>query len=441
MTYRKTTLENGIRVVTETMSCTRSVAIGVLVDAGPRQDPDGLDGLSHMVEHLMFQGTSNRDSMQIANLMDMGGGHVGAFTTRDYTCYFATVLDDYYTYTLDLFGDILLNSIFPEDDLKREKTAVLREIDAGDDSPDGRVHALVKETAWPNHPLGKPMTGRPDGVQAMTREDVIYFVHEQYTPDRLIVAAAGNVNHDDFVAQVRDSLWRMLGERVERKQEKPEWKTAVSLKTMPVSQAYFSIALPAYEYTHADRYSLHVLNNLLGGGISSRLFRRLREERGLVYNIGSEYHAYKDGGMMVIEGATTPDYLMTVLDMTMVELRILFSGHDPVDPEELWKSKMQIRGQHLIASEDVNTCMSRLATQELYFGHHISAAEIVSQIEGVDMVALEATSEIMLANLSMATVAVVASDAPHLYSEDSIAGLLNESIEKVQLLGFDTVLQ
>lgn len=426
MTYRKTILENGIRVITETIPNTRSVAIGALVDAGPRQDPDGLDGLAHMVEHLMFQGTSSRDSMQIANLMDMGGGHMGAFTTRDYTCYFATVLDDYYTYSLDLLGDILLNSIFPEDDLEREKTAVSHEIDAGSDSPDSRVHALVKETAWPNHPLGKPMTGKADGVQAMSREDVIYFVHEHYTPDRLIVAAAGNVNHDDFVAQVRDALWRMLGEKVEREETKPEWKTAVKLDTMPVSQAYFSIALPAYDYAHPDRYSLHVLNNLLGGGISSRLFRRLREDRGLVYNIGSEYHAYRDGGMMVIEGATTPDYLMTVLGMTMVELGILFSGHDPVDPEELWKSIMQIRGQHLIASEDANTCMSRLATQELYFGQHISAAEIVSQIENVDMTALQATSEIMLANLSIATVAVVAPDAPHLYTEESIAELLND---------------
>ncbi len=424
--YHKTTLENGIRVITETMPGARSLAMGILIDAGPRNDPPQRSGLAHMAEHLMFQGTSSRDSMQIANLMDIGGGHMGGFTTRDYTCYFATVLGDYYTYALDLLGDILLNSIFPEDDLEREKEAICREFAASCDSPDERVHKLLKKTAWPDHPLGRPITGYPHTIGAISREDVIYFVHENYTPDRLIVAAAGHVDHEDFTAQVRDALWRLLGKSKPQPKNEPKWETAVSLDHMPLSQAYFSISIPAYDYTHSDRYSLHTLNNLFGGGISSRLFRRIREERGLVYSIGSEYHAYRDGGMLVVSGATTPNYLMPVLGLTMMELGMLLSSSDPVTADELWKSHMQIRGQHLIGSEDANTRMSRLATQELYFGQHIPAAEIVSRIEAVDGAAIRKTGKELLPGLSQATVAVVAPEAPQLYSREGIETLLSD---------------
>jgi len=423
--YRKTQLENGIRVVTETMPDMRSLAMGVIIEASPHQDPVDRAGLAHMVEHLIFQGTSSRDSTQIAQLMDAGGGHMGGFTARDYTCYFSTVLDEYYPYALDLLGDVLLNSLFLEDDLEREKDAILREIDAVCDSPEDRVHKLLKSSAWPVHSLGQSIAGNPDSVNQLSREDVIYFMHQHYTPDRIIVAAAGHVNHDDFTAQVRDALWRMLGNSEPTVSVTPAWKTAVSYSPMSVSQAYFSIGLPAYPYTHDDRYSLHILNNLLGGGISSRLYRRLREERGLVYNIGSEYHAYRDGGMLVIEGATAPEYLLSVLGLTMVELGMLFSNSDPVDPEELWKSKMQIRGQHLIGSEDSNTRMSRLATQELYFGRHIPADEVLNQIETVDMDALVQTCAVLLDSLSQATVAVVGPESPH-YNQGAIESLFTE---------------
>lgn len=423
--YRRTQLDNGIRVVTETMPNMRSLTMGIIIEASPHQDPTDRAGLAHMIEHLIFQGTSSRDSTQIAQMMDAGGGHMGGFTARDYTCYFSTVLDEYYPYALDLLGDILLNSLFLEDDLGREKEAILREIAAGYDSPEERVHKLLKGSAWATHSLGQPIAGEPDSVKRFSREDVIYFMHQHYTPDRIIVAAAGHVDHDDFTAQVRDALWRMLGNSESTASVTPEWKTAVSYNPMPVSQAYFSIGLPAYPYTHDDRYSLHILNNLLGGGISSRLYRRLREERGLVYNIGSEYHAYHDGGMLVIEGATAPEYLLSVLGLTMVELGILFSNSDPVDPEELWKSKMQIRGQHLIGGEDSNTRMSRLATQELYFGRYIPADEVLSQIEAVNLDAIAQTSVTLLDSLSLATVAVVGPKSPH-YNQGAIESLFAE---------------
>ena len=287
--YQKSTLENGIRVVTETMSGHRSISMGILIDAGPFDEAPEQRGLAHLVEHSVFCGTSSRNATQIARLMDEAGGHLGAFTARDFTCYSATVLDDYFTYALDLLGDILLNSVFPPESLEREKTAILREIESAGDMPSERVHDLLKSFAWCDHPLGRSIAGQPDTIKLITREDVIYYVHENYSPDRIIVAAAGNINHEDFVAQVRDAFWRMMGKSMPAAKASPVFHQGVVLENMPVSQVYFSLGIRAYPYADPGRYGMHILNNILGGGISSRLFRRVRESRGLVYHISSVF--------------------------------------------------------------------------------------------------------------------------------------------------------
>jgi predicted Zn-dependent peptidase len=423
--YQKTWLENGIRVVTETLPEMRSVAIGILVDAGPRDESSEQMGLAHLTEHLIFQGTSNRNAEQIARLMDVGGGNMGAFTTRDYTCFFATVLDEYRTYALDLLGDVLLNSIFPSESVEREKRAILCEMDAARDMPFERVHSLLKSIAWRDHPLGNPIIGLPDTVKNLTREDVIYFSHKHYSPDRMIIAAAGNIEHQDFVAQVRDAFWRMLGQRTTTACTPPKCQTGSVVECMSVSQAYFSIGLPVYSYAHPDRYALHVLNNVLGGGSSSRLFQRIRDELGLVYNIGSEYHAYKDAGMLIIEGCTVPTQLLNVLDHVLIELRNLITKDEPIGEEELWKARMQIRGQHIIASENTSTRVSRLVTQEFYFGRHIPADEILDQIETVSDQALQSLIDEALANaFDQISVAVVGPEALDHYSALKVENLL-----------------
>lgn len=380
----KTTLENGIRIVTRRIPQSRSIAIGILFDVSPHTEPINQSGIAHMCEHSMFLGTSNRDAAQIARQMDIGGGNIGAFTTRDYTCFYALVLDDYRTYAMDMLGDILLNSIFPYERLEMEKKAILREIDSLCDSPLERAHANLKGFAWPNHPLGRAILGRQEKVREFTREDVIYFVHEQYLPDRMIVAAAGNVDHRDFVAQVRDAFWRMRGSSVSGLQSNPQFSGGVTVNSMPVSQAYFCLGIQAFPYAHPDRYTFHVLNSVLGSGLSSRLYRRLRDEYGLVYHIGSEHHSYREGGMLVVEGSTAPEYTHQVLSLILREVRALVSGEAPINDDELWRAKMHIHGQHLLAGENSHTCMSRLATQEFYFGHPIPSGEILAQINAVD---------------------------------------------------------
>lgn len=406
--YQKSILENGIRVVTDSMPSVRSIAIGVIVDTGQSDQQLHENGVAHMVEHMMFQGTSSRDSLQIARFMDEAGGRIGGFTTRDYTCYTATVLDDYCTFAMDLLGDILLNSLFLSDDIEIEKKAILREIDAIYDMPAKRVDTLLKEHIWAGHRLGRPVAGKTETIHGMTREDIIYYFHTHYLPDRFIVAAAGNINHEDFVAQVRDAFWRMLGEAGPVPGVPLEYHPGVTVAHQPVSQAYFSIGIPAYSYAHPDRYGLHILNKILGDGISSRLFRCIREDQGLVYDIGSEYHAYRDGGLLVIEGSTQPELFQKVLRQTLFVISQLLTGWDPVQAEELHRAKNQIIGQHFIAAEDTNTRMSRLATQELYFGRRISTGEIAEKIGAVDVGCLEnIAQQSLVKNLSRMAVAVV----------------------------------
>jgi predicted Zn-dependent peptidase len=424
--YEKTMLENGIRVVTETMPEVRSITMGALIEASPQDEIPGQSGLAHFVEHAMFQGTTSRNAMQIARVMDAAGGQMGAFTTRDYTCFTASVLDDYRTYALDLFGDLLLNSIFPADNLEREKEAILREIEASRDVPDERAHSLLKRFVWADHPLGRPIAGRPATVRKLTREDVIYFVHKHYLPNRLIIAAAGNVEHKDFVAQVGDFFWSMMGRSKPSTNGRPAYQAGVTTEHMAVSQVYFSLGIRTYPYTHPNRYAMHILNNLLGSGVSSRLFRRMRGERGRVFDIHSEYHAYRDDGLLVIEGSTAPEYLMGALCTLFSELWGLFTAEEPVGEEELWKAKMHIQGQHLMASENASTRMSRLATQELYYGRFIPGEEILDQIEAIDTYALQRlASELLKDALGQITIAVVGPDMPDYYNASSIEEMVS----------------
>jgi predicted Zn-dependent peptidase len=426
--YQKTILENNLRVVTEKIPGARSISLGFLVEAGSVDDEEDKGGLAHLTEHMLFQGTGSRSAAEIALQMDLGGGLVGGFTARDYTCFTATVLDDYYTYTLDLFSDLLLNSTFPAENLRREKEAILNEIATSYDNPQNRTYDLLVEQVWHNQPLGKSITGLPASVKKLTREDLIYFVHTRYLPNRIIVAAAGNVEHADFVAQVRDGFWRMLGDGLPRSAITHSFNSGVIVDHRPVSQVYFSIGIQALPYAHPERYCQYMLNGILGSGISSRLYRRLREERGLVYDIGSEYFPYRDDGLFVIEGSTTPEYLMAVLSIALNEIRKLATGEEPVSEEELWKTRMKVRGQHLIAAESSSTILSRLVTQELYFKSYISTGQVLADIERVEVNTInDFCLNKLKPALKRAAIAITGSEMPKHYSTAAV----NELLESV----------
>lgn len=425
--YRRGSLENGIRIVTEHLPCSRSVSLGVLIDAGPQDDPPGLSGLAHLSEHALFQGTSGRSAFEIARLMDVAGGQMGAFTARDYTCFYANVLGEYLTYATELFGDMLLNSAFPDENVDREKQAVLREIGITSDTPMERVHQQLKQLMWPGQSLGQAVHGISEDVERLTGDDVRAFVRRHYTPDRIIIAAAGNVEHDSLVEQIRDGFWRLSGSHPSRRTKRSRFHAGVTLDESPVSQAYFAIGLEAPAYCAVDRYPLFLLNSVLGGGLSSRLFRKLREERGLVYGISSELHAYRDAGAWVIEGSTAPEHLTAVVALAILELQQLATFETPIDEEELWTAKMQVRGQHLLSADSAHTRMSRLATQELYFGRQIPESEILAAIEAVTVADLKQTCrQRLLPAVDQLALSVIGPEASECYSQESLEELLGE---------------
>lgn len=421
--YFKSKLENGLRVVTNSMPRVRSIAIAVLVDTAIADEPDNQNGLAHLVEHMLFRGTANRNSIQIARFMDEAGGQMGGFITRDYTCFTATVLDDYRTFAIELLGDLFLNSLFLKDDVQREKRTIIQEIQTIFDSPSQRADQNLKAHIWKDHYLGKSIDGYPEMVAALTRDDVVNFFRSNYLADRICIAAAGNVEHEDFVAQAEDAFWRMDGKSLPRKIEKTKFNPGITIEHLPLSQVYFSIGIRAFSYAHRQRYNVHVANKILGGGISSRLFRRIREERGLVYDISSEYHAYRADGLIVVEASTSPDYFMDVITLTLTEIYNMFSGRQPIDDDELWKAKMQIRGQHLISSESSHTQMSRLATQELYFSNHISSEEILKAIDEITAETVKKVLDTLRPTLSNTAISVVGPNAPDHYDESTLDSL------------------
>ncbi len=382
-------IDNGMRVVTEKVMNTRALAIGVFVDSSPRSEPASKAGLSHLLEHGLFHGTSSRTSMDISRLIDTVGGKVSAFTGRDYTCFSALVMDDHRTYILDLFSDMILNSTFPLERFEQEKQVVLHEQKSLHDSPGDYIAQLLKESVWKDHPLGRPIDGYPQTLESLSREDLIYYLHTTYLPGRITVAMAGNLEHEDIVAQVRDCFWRLSGSVEEIGDEKPQFTPCRIEQDSGNQRSYFTFGLPAPEYASAFRYDVHLLNTILGGGLSSRLFKNLREERGLVYDVGSEYHAYKEGGLLLLSGATTPELEGDTQDIICEELLGLFTGNKIITEEELWQAKMYTIGQHHVDTEDLFTKMSRLLTQTFYFGDVVPASEVVKGLEAVSLESLQ----------------------------------------------------
>ena len=399
---QRTTLENGLRICTEHLPGVRSISMSVMVECGSRDDGAGESGLAHLCEHMLFQGTTGRSAVQIARLMDGAGGSMGAFTTRDYTCYYASVLDDYCFHALDLLGDVLLNSVFPEDSLEREKRVILNEIRQMSDVPPYRVHERMKHELWRGHRLGQPIAGEPDAVARHSREDLIYYFQHNYTPDRMTICASGNVNHEDFTAQVRDAFWRMLGQNPPRQFRAVAPRGGVYIEPRPGEHAYFSLGIPAPCYTDERRYDLHLLARILGGGISSRLFRALRET-GLAYDASAEYEAYHETGLLTIEGSAASADLTQVLELTLECATGLISGAVPPEEEELDRARTQLCAQHLIASQEVHTRMGRLGTQQTYFGRDVSDDEVLERLRACSLQSLLgiAAPALDLANLSL----------------------------------------
>lgn len=375
----KTCLDNGLRVLSESVPYVDSVSVGLWVGTGSRHERGMQQGASHFLEHMLFKGTERRSARQIADEMDMIGGHLNAFTDKEYTCFYAKVLSEHLELGLDLLSDMVLHSLIDPVELERERNVVLEEIKRHDDTPDDLVHDLFAETLWGKHPLGHPVIGSRRTVAGLTRETLHSYMQASYAPDRIIVAAAGNLDHSRL-ADLVDKEFCTLKRRPARNSKDPEVAGVRNkrLKTKTIEQVHFCIGTPGFSQHDDRKYTLAVIDSILGGGMSSRLFQEIRENRGLVYAIGSYSAAYKDAGLFAIYGGTSRENFDEVIGLITAECANL-RDHNVLDVE-LERGKNQIRGALVLGQESMSNRMSRLAKSELYFGHIMPIQDTINNI-------------------------------------------------------------
>jgi predicted Zn-dependent peptidase len=374
-----TMLENGVRVLTERMEGVRSVSVGVIANVGSKDEQPTERGYAHLVEHMLFQGTDQRDARAIAEMMEIGGGAIGAFTTRDYTVYHATVLDEYLPFALEALGDMLCNSVLPEEAIDRQRSVILNEI-AGGDSPMQAANDLLKAIFWPEHPLGYPIVGLESSLREASRQALLAFVERHYIANKIILAAAGNVENSEFVAQARDNFWPLTRHDAPPSPPPPSpAQGTVVAEPRDSQQIHFAMAWPAPAYASSERYTWHVFSTLLGAGATSRLYLRLREEMGMVYYVNAQYQAYASAGALVVEGGTLPHTLVPVLARILLELMRM--GDEDVNLDDHYRATQSLISQHLVSGDSAYVRMSRLGLQELYFERALSSGEVASGLK------------------------------------------------------------
>lgn len=392
--YRKSVLPNGMRVVTERMPHVRSVAIGIWVDTGSRNEPEELAGISHLVEHLVFKGTESRSGEEIARTMDSVGGQMDAFTAKEHTCFFVNVLDEHLPLAVDLLTDILLHPRFGAEDIEREKSVVLQEIKMVEDTPDDLVHDLFAERRWPGHPLGRPILGRGDVVQSLMPDTIRRYFQQEYCPARITVAVAGHVEHEEVLRLLAPRVDGFCGPAGARDGRPPSQRVAVDVVDKSLEQVHVVAGFPGLHHTAPERHGLYLLNDVMGGSMSSRLFQEVRERQGLVYSIHSGTQAYHDAGVLYIYAAVESQHFAKVLRLTLREIRDL--RKNGVATTELRRAKDHLKGNLMLALESTSSRMSRLAKQELYFETFFSIDEMLSAVDAVSEGQVQALIERLL---------------------------------------------
>lgn len=395
--YYREKLSNGLTVVCETIPYVRSVSIGFWVVCGSRDERDKEQGISHLLEHMSFKGTKNRSTRQIAETVDAVGGHMNAFTTKEYTCYYLKILDHHLRLGLELLADIAINPLLAGEELEKEKNVILEEIKSYEDSPDEQVFDLLTQNILRGHPLGHSILGRPESVMNLKREDLLSYRGRFYTPDNSCLAVVGNVNFEEFLKNAEE-FWAGFSGKVTREEALLKslagtYNQRSELKKKRTEQVHLCAGVPGFHRCHEERYTLLVLDGILGGSLSSRLFQELREERGLVYATGSQYMAFRDAGLFIIYAGTSLEYFPEVLEVIRRQLKELTER--AVTAEELSRTKEQIKGNLWLSLENTTNRMSRLAKAELFFGRSITPEEVISRVEEVTVEDLLRVSRIL----------------------------------------------
>jgi predicted Zn-dependent peptidase len=374
-------LDNGLRILTEQMTQVRSVSIGVWLTRGSRHESAERSGIAHFVEHMLFKGTDTRTAEDIAQQIDSIGGQLDAFTAKEYASYYIKVLDDHLPLALDVLSDIVLNPAFSPEDIEREKKVVVEEIKMVEDTPDDLVHEIFTQGFWEDHPLGRPILGTRETVESFTSDSLRTYFKDAYTPRNLIVAAVGNLNHAHVRQLVEERFGHLKASGAALREEPPQVVPKVLIRNKELEQSHVCLGTTSYPQDHEDRYASYVLNTLLGGSMSSRLFQNVREKRGLAYAVFSGLSSYRDAGSFTIYAGCANEAVREVVDVVVEELRTV--KNTPVPGAELQRSKDHLKGSLMLSLENTASRMSHVARQEIYFERQVGLDETLQGVERV----------------------------------------------------------
>jgi predicted Zn-dependent peptidase len=380
--YQKTLLENGIRVITEEIPYLKSVSIGVWLATGSRDEQTRENGISHFIEHLLFKGTERRTAFDIAKEIDSVGGTLNAFTGREYTCFYAKVIDKNLPLAIDLLSDIFLHSLMDVKDVEKERMVILQEIKMVEDTPDDYIHDIFNRACWGDHPLGFPIFGTSELVQSFTRDQIYQFLKENYQPSRIIICAAGNLRHQEVVDRFGETFGQLPKSNKATTRVKPHSISTANISSRVLEQVHFCLGTRGLPYNHSLRFASYILNTILGGGMSSRLFQEIRENRGLAYSVYSYLPSYIDSGLVVVYAGTNESSFQEVIELILKEFSRL--KKEPFKNRELETAKEQLKGNLLLSLESSDNLMTRLAKNEIYFESYLPVEKILKGIDEVE---------------------------------------------------------
>jgi predicted Zn-dependent peptidase len=379
---RRQKLANGLTVITEQMQHIRSASIGIWLQTGSRDEDAEWNGISHFIEHMVFKGTKHRTAEEIARQVDSIGGNMDAFTAKECICFNVKVLDEHVPTALDILSDLVLNPVFDASDIARERGVIMEEIKMDEDNPDYLVHEIFTQNFWKDHPLGKPILGTKETVKRFERDSVLEAYAHRFAPGNIIVSAAGNLDHAQFVELVKGHFEHMKPVSNGFHSVAPRTFSRIILRNKKaLEQVQLCIGVPAHPIAHEKRHAGYILNTLLGGGMSSRLFQNIRERQGLAYSIYSDLNPYRDTGCLAVYAGTSLASAAKVVQSVVQEFRKLKS--DSVPEEELRRAKAQLKGSLMLSLESSTSRMSNLARQEMYFDRFYDLDELIERIEAV----------------------------------------------------------
>src|ERR1051325_5939983 len=377
---RRQKLANGLTVITEQMPHIRSASIGVWLQTGSRDEDAEWNGISHFIEHMVFKGTTHRSAEDIARQVDSIGGNMDAFTAKECICFNVKVLDEHLPIAMDVLSDLVLNPVFDIKDIGRERGVILEEIKMDEDNPDYLVHEIFTQNFWKDHPLGKPILGTKETVRSFEQEKLFNFYRQRFSPNNMIISAAGNLNHHAFVELIKERFAALHsvpnGFHLPAPAITPR---VITRNKKSLEQVQLCLGVPSHPISDEKRYVSYILNTVLGGGMSSRLFQKIREEQGLVYSIYSDLNPYRDTGCMAIYAGTSVESVRQVVDHVLAEFQELKSA--PIAEDELRRAKDQLKGGLMLSLESSTSRMSNLARQAMHFNRFFGLYDILERLE------------------------------------------------------------